>query len=820
MRSAAVLVSLFVFAGCTCGGVPNERDGGTGGGTATGGGGGDVGDGGGDLGGGAGGGSGADGGALPDGGCAMDCGAGVCVEGSCCPSASQVCGDACCAAGAVCLFNQCVTPGRACHTGNDCAAGEYCETALGGDGGVTDAGTPGDGGVCTQPLPLGGRCVGLPPVCADGGVSDGGCLEACEYHAPVSQLTAVARWTWDQSTATVRPNFTDVWSTPAVGRVVDANCDGRLDELDPPSVVFVSGKSLEATTGLGTCCQCTNTTPTACHTGVLRALDGRTGQEAWSLDKASPTSSGFAGISVALGDVDKDGKVDVVAVTGEGFVVLIDSTGAVTRTSDQPIPGNAGGSFGWGGGLALADLDGDGFTEIAFGRTVFTTTNGAITRLWTGAAGFGGGGVNQALSTFVDLDGAADGHLELLAGNTAYRADGTILWQRADLTDGFPAVGDFNRDGQPDVALVGAGKLVILEGLTGQNALPIVTLPGTGSGGPPTVADFDGDGKPEIGVAMATFYSVLKPDYAGMKIDVLWQTANHDLSSSVTGSSVFDFEGDGRAEVIYADECFLWVFDGVSGAVRFAAPHTSFTATEASLVADVDGDGRAEMLMISNSADPSNAGWKCKDANGNPVTVNGATWAPGPAVSQSYRGVTLFGDSANSWVGTRTLWNQHTYHVSNICDDRDSACTGANGYGAIPTVERKSWTVPWLNNFRQNVQDQGRFDAPDPTPALTLDCMSPLRAHVFVRNVGLASLPAGVEAAVFKKGTPDLEVGRVTTTRPLAPGQTEALTVSLSSGTATDTYFARIVVDPVNPRFHECRPGNNDSPPVTPVCIN
>jgi hypothetical protein len=360
----------------------------------------------------------------------------------------------------------------------------------------------------------------------------------------------------------------------------------------------------------------------------------------------------------------------------------------------------------------------------------------------------------------------------------------------------------------------------VLNAVTGATALPAKTLGGTGAGGPPTVADFDGDGKAEIGVAQANFYTVLKPDYAGMKLDVLWQTANHDLSSSVTGSSVFDFEGDGRAEVIYGDECFLWVFDGRTGAVRFAASHSSFTATEASLVADVDGDGRAEMLMVSNSADPSNAGWKCMDATGAPAVMNGVTWRPGPALGQSYRGLTLFGDSANSWVGTRTLWNQHTYHVSNICDDRDSACTGVNGYGAIPTTERRNWTVPWLNNFRQNVQDKGLFDAPDPVVGLVVTCTSPLGARVAVRNQGLASLPAGVVVVVYRRvaGT-DTEVGRATTTQPLSPGQTQELTVSLSAGTASDTYVARIVVDPVNPTFHQCRPGNDESSPATAVCV-
>lgn len=796
---ASLFLLLLSAAGCTCGEVHiSGNDGGAGGG------GGGVGGGGGGTGGG--------GGGSSDGGCATPCTQGVCLGGSCCAAAS-VCGGACCSSAQVCLFSQCVTPGRACQTANDCAMGEYCETALG-----TDGGTAVDGGACTQPLPLGGRCLARPEVCADGGVSDGGCIEACEYRGTAGPLTAVKRWAWGP-TARVRPNVTDVWATPAVGRLVDANCDSRVDELDPPNVVFVSGRAIHATTGVGTCCQCTGATTSACLTGVLRVLDGRTGQEAWSLEKASASSRGFAGLSVALGDLDADGSLDIVAVTGEGYVVMVDAKGTVRRTSDLPIPGSNNATFGWGGGLSIADMDNDGFPEIAYGPTVFTTTNNAITRRFSGAAGQGGGGIHEALSTFVDLDGQADNHLELLAGNTAYRADGTTLWNRTDLTDGFPGVGDFNRDGQPDVVLVTGGRVTVLAGATGATVLAARTLGGNGFGGPPTVADFDGDGRAEIGVAQANFYTVLKPDYVGMDLDLLWQKPNHDLSSSVTGSSVFDFEGDGRAEVIYADECFLWVFDGRTGNVRFAASTSSFTATEASLVADVDGDGRAEILMVSNGADPSNAGWKCKDANGNPSVVNGVTWVPGPAASEAYRGVTLFGDSANAWVGTRTLWNQHAYHVSNICDDRDSACLPAGGYGSIPRVERRNWAVPWLNNFRQNVQDRGLFDAPDPTVSLTVECFSPLQAHVAVRNQGLASLPAGVVVAVFRKGTPDTEVGRASTTHPLAPGQTEALTAALTGGGAMDTFFARIVIDPLNPTFHECRSGNNQSLDVTPVCI-
>ncbi|MFO0550339.1 MAG: VCBS repeat-containing protein [Polyangiaceae bacterium] len=737
-----------------------------------------------------------------------DCAVGTCVSGACCPTPERVCGATCCSDGSVCLFDACVTPGDPCHTSNDCPDGQYCETALGEE----QMTMPG----CLAPVPTEGRCLDLPPVCTEPG-NPPGCVEACEYHPPVGQLQAIAEWTWGP-TATNFPEYTDVWSTPAVGRLFDGNCDGAVDELDSPSIVFVSGRAIDANTGLGTCCQCTGNAVSACKTGVLRVLDGRTGAEIWSLDKASDTSTGFSGLSVALGDIDDDGVMDILAVTGEGYVVMLDGKGTVLRTSDVPIPGYTDGTFGWGGGLAIADMDNDGAPEIAYGSTVFTTKDGAIKLVFTGAAGTAGP-IYEALSTFADLDGAADNHLELVAGRTAYRADGTQLWNRTDVTDGFPAIGNLDADPQPEVVVVAADQIWVLDGLTGQNDAGPLALPGNGFGGPPTIADFDGDGTPEIGVAQQNFYTVLKPNGSG-GLTTLWSVPNHDLSSSVTGSSVFDFEGDGRAEVLYADECFLWVFDGETGAVRFSAPHTSFTATETSLVADVDGDGHAEIIMVSNGANPSNSGWKCLDANNNPTVVNGVAWTPNAAdPNNAYRGLVVYGDSASSWVGTRTLWNQHTYHVSNICDARDTACDAPNVYGSIPTIEKRNWTLPWLNNFRQNVQDGGLFDAPDATVTLSVDCGNPLIATVSVRNIGLSSLPAGVEVAIFANSSATA-MATTATTRALFPGQTEVLEVPLPATASTDdTYVARIQIDPQAPKFHECRDDNNESAPTQPACV-
>jgi hypothetical protein len=786
-----------------------------------------------------------DGGPRPDAapkGCVInaDCNAAVCLKGQCCPT-DRVCGNQCCGGDAICFANACVKPGKSCYYQSDCEPGQYCEPGLGPQppkpkldaGAAADAAKPRDGGKpaadggrrCFTPPPRSGKCVPLPPKCpaSDAGAppppaGDAGpsCYPACEFRPAKGPLEAVVKWQWGP-TAAEHPSFTDVWSTPAVARLVDTNCDGKVNELDPPNVIFVSGDAK------GTCCSCGGYAPSTCLTGVLRVLDGASGKELWSLRKAEASSIGFAGLSLAVGDLDGDGRLEIAAVTGERHLVVVSGEGKVLRKSDKPIPHNAA-SFGWGGALAIADMDGDGAPEIAYGATVFGTAGGGLALKWTGAKGIGGGGAAQAISIFADLDGAADGRLELLAGRTAYRADGSELWHRADLPDGFPAVGDFDADGKPEAVLVADGQLWVLRGSSGETLAGPLALAGGGTGGAPTVADFDRDGRREIGVAMQNFYSVVKPDLAKKQLALLWKTPNHDLSSSVTGSTVFDFEGDGEAEVIYNDECFLWVYEGKTGAVRFATPHTSFTATEASLVADVDGDGHAEMLMVSNGANPGPGGWGCDVAPWNqPDPKSGRPAWTKPPYGPAYRGLVLFGDRASSWVATRTLWNQHSYHVTNICDPRDGACDKPSSYGAIPKREKRNWTLPWLNNFRQNVQDKGLFDAPDATVTLAVECKTPPVLHAWVRNMGLALLPAGVEVGFYvKQGAGEKLLGKGKTSLALLAGQAEDVAYKALPGdgvSTKDAFVARLLIDPKSAPFRECRANNNDSDVTKGNCL-
>ncbi|MEM9861266.1 MAG: VCBS repeat-containing protein [Myxococcota bacterium] len=742
------------------------------------------------------------------------CGEGVCLAGRCCGSAEAVCGIECCSGAEVCFANSCVTPGTACVTSSDCDEGFYCEGALG-----EERILPGDR-FCAAGRD--GRCLALPPDCSES--DDPSCIRTdCEFRPDVDDLDAVVQWRWDPTTIRTSTDKVDVWSTPVVGRIYDTNCDGRVDALDPSAVIFVSSDL--RVDGVGRACFSPEDN---CRGGSLRALDGVSGEELWTVD-AFDDSIGFSGVTPALGDLNDDGVIDIVVMDGEGRFVAVAGDGTLMGRGETPVPrdyrtqGDAlptVAGFGWGGGVAIADMEGDGDPEVAWRGVVQRWNGTTFVPVFDEPSARGGWEidlVSTSISFFVDLD--ADPDLELLSGRTAIDTNGAMLWQRTDIVDGFAAVADFNADGEPEVVLVSVGQAHVLNPTDGSTLAGPFTLPGTGNGGPPTIADFDGDGAPEIGVAQQNLYSMLDVSSEGgtLTLSTAWSAANHDLSSSVTGSTVFDFEGDGVAEVIYNDECFLWVYDGPTGAVRFAASTASFTGTEASLVADIDGDGHAEMLMISTGADVEN--WSCAEHGADrrlpddPYPV----WQP-PSYGSSWRGVTAFRDRSNGWVGTRTLWTQHAYHVTNVCNGQDGACTGGERYGSIPAREQANWSLPWLNNFRQNVQDEGIFDAPDAAVELRAECTArTIELVASVRNRGIALLSAGVEVGFYD--AEGARIGGGTTTSSVFPGGAAEVRFDVGLEAVTGTFEARIEGDPATLTFRECDATNNASEAVRPVCL-
>jgi RHS repeat-associated protein len=450
----------------------------------------------------------------------------------------------------------------------------------------------------------------------------------------VPKLDPVLKWQWTGSP--VLPDFKQVISTPIVANLTDDNQDGRVNQDDIPDVLFVTTDSLSG----GVCGA----------EGVLRAVSGADGSPLF--DVTDPALRIIACSSVAVGDLDGDQLPEIVGFQpNQARLVILKHDGTLKQFSSSIF----------GAGLSvisapsIADLNHDGTPEIIIASTVLSNTG---LKLFT--ADFGTLG---PISTAADLD--LSGALEIVAGFQAYRSDGSVFYNLSG--SGYPAIGNFDDDPNPEVVVVSAGSVFLLEH-DGTLKWGPKTIPGGGAGGPPTVADFDGDGEPEIGVAGSTRYAVFETNG-----DLKWQATTQDGSSQITGSSVFDFDNDGNAEVVYNDELKLRILDGKTGLVVFETPNTSCTAIENPVVVDVDNDGHAEIVVGRNNI--------CGFG-----TQQGLTEF----------GIFVYGGRNNDWVRTRRIWNQHAYHITNVNED-----------GTIPQNEQPNWLTPGLNNFRTNAFGPG-----------------------------------------------------------------------------------------------------------------
>jgi hypothetical protein len=376
--------------------------------------------------------------------------------------------------------------------------------------------------------------------------------------------------------------------------------------------------------------------------GHIYVLDGATGALHFKVEAAVDHT-----VTPAIGDIDGDGLPEIVAAVVGGAPIAFEHDGTTKWQS------NTGWSAAYSGALALADLDNDGDVEIIAGNQLYDH-NGA--HLWTAPQPAG----NWSASAAADLDN--DGDLEVVLGHAAYHHDGSLYYQAA-IQPGYPSIADLDNDGLPEVLVSNQSGLSMLEH---DGTIKYKDLRPTGdpSGSttwlrPSTVHDFDGDELAEFAVSSANNYTVYEGDAT-----IVWKATVSDQSGIAAGTA-FDFLGDGIAEAMYADENFMFVFDG-SGAELLKTPRTSGTLSEYPIVADIDNDGSAEIVVVS-----------CQYLN-----------------NQASPTVQVIRDKDDRWIQARRIWNQHTYHVTNVRED-----------SSIPQFEIPSWES--LNTFRTNAQIEG-----------------------------------------------------------------------------------------------------------------
>ncbi|WAS95790.1 hypothetical protein [Nannocystis punicea] len=689
-----------------------------------------------------------------------------CLADNCMPECDSGvhCGPSleCCAIGQICSGAECVMPTGPCQDSYDCKAGEYCEQTL--------------GQCLPQPDPL-----------------------TCEIIPEFDSLNVFLEWQWTEQ---------DVLSSPAV-----ADLDG-----DGVPEVVVNATQFDYTTG------------------IVVVLDGASGLEKFRIEHDPVNQKyGTQGRStLAVGDVSGDGLPDIVfagrEAGGKSPIHAYDHAGAWLWTSHDAD--NAQVSTGvQNGGATLANFDNDPQAEVVFGATLIDH-DGLVVWNLNNNGGLVGAPPNYpgGLSAVADVTG--DGYPEIVSGKQAWKvawtADApptvmvTELWNNTDGTDGWPAIADLDQNGTPEVVLAASGMVRVLDGLTGKlwcgvdptgvmcegnDALRTQphTIPGGGLGGPPTVGDFDGDGRPELAIAAASQYTVfdlhregeeiVKPDNDPMPalgaIYRRWSSITQDQSSNVTGSSVFDFQGDGAAEVTYNDECYARVYSGIDGSILLKIENSSATIHEYPLVVDADADGNSEILMVATLVDG------CDD--------------PG---YQQRKGVFLYGDAGDGWVPTRRVWTQHTYHV-----------TGTTSAGNVPMVEDNNWTTPGLNNYRQNVQGEGVFNAPDLTVELSIGlgfCPKQLELIATVRNEGALGVPAGVDVDFYLgQDATGILLDKIDTTVALLPGGSEKIKLVVDAPPLDMTADFYVEIDQASAgdgEILECNEDNNSDLTTAAAC--
>lgn len=682
------------------------------------------------------------------------------------------CGDGvgvCCDDGQVCLSAACITPGMDCSDSFDCPEGQFCEPTL---------------GKCL-PQPMG---------------------PLCEYKPTFSTFDTTIEWEWTghQDASGDPANYSNVCVTPVVG---------DLDRDGTPDVVFGAYPDTKAIKS--------GSVWTNADEGKVRlvVLDGKTGVEKLVLPLATLQLEEFS--ALAIGNLDADPELEIVGIATSGTdkngtavkgVFVADLVSAVGGALTAEVRcSQAAGSLavlGRSGAPLLANLDDEPLPEIVVGGVILkpdcsvvfdpNVADNTLPKLTGCNLGSEATPTNfvRCIPAVANVDGV--GRAEIFGGNIAYTYDAAnttwkVLWQDRDSgnpnastkRDGFVAIAEILPDSLsmgPELVVVsnnavtGSGEVYLRNAKTGAVVWGPKAI--AGNGGPPTVADFDGDGHPEFASATLEAYIVFDTDCdpagptpqtkfcpSGATDGVLWKKTTQDKSSSVTGSSVFDFQGDGAAEVVYNDECFLRVYDGKTGNVLFEQQSSSRTATEYPIVVDVDGDNRSEFVV------PSNNDMIGRDKCPYCPPDDPATTTVDESLACGRGGLRAFGDPKKQWVRTRRVWNQHTYHVTNV-----------DGDGTIPAVETANWSSASLNNYRQNTQGAGIFNAPNLAVSLAADLTAcpTIRLKARVTNAGSLGVAAGVPVSFFLvtgtgAGATKMLLGVDKTTVSLLPGQSETL---------------------------------------------
>lgn len=325
----------------------------------------------------------------------------------------------------------------------------------------------------------------------------------------------------------------------------------------------------------------------------------------------TPYDTGWrSGSNPVLYDINNDGILEMIIANENQKVQVFDKNKNLMPGWPVQIPG--GGDWS-GGSIAVADLDNDGFAEIAIGVRYSSGTKGGIyifrhdgTPFTTNPfKEFGNYESADGGITFADIDG--DSKLELLTTTRyypnestynniarvyAFKLNGNPVNQIWNGQHNFPlnndygdipriSVGDINNDGNLEIAFAGLNKLYVLknDGSLLNNQFPITISDAKNTA--PILADIDGDDDIEIIINSGGVINAYNPDGSEC---VGWRLKSDNGSPFRSSPSIDDIDNDGLNEIVISTldgTVYAWDTDGSANRIEWGSHRadTSNTGT-------------------------------------------------------------------------------------------------------------------------------------------------------------------------------------------------------------------------------------------------